>query len=84
LSRILSTYADIQPYAIHLHDDQLSVMVYNRTGSTYDELWLDKFGRTPMDHRRQLQTPMIIRYIHEYTFPVRNRSTSNHVAHIFQ
>ncbi|CAF5024263.1 unnamed protein product, partial [Rotaria sp. Silwood1] len=60
---------DVRPYSIHLHDDILVVMVFNTTDSTYDEIWVDKFGRTITEKYRKLKTAMIVRYIHEYKYP---------------
>ncbi len=50
-------------------------MVYNTSDSTYDEMWIDKFGKIVTDQYRKFRTPMIVRYIHEYKYP--NPDTSN-------
>jgi hypothetical protein len=44
-------------------------MVLNTTDSTYDEIWIDKFGKTVMGKYRKLKTSMIVRYIHELKYP---------------
>jgi len=67
---------DSRPYALDIHDDTLIVMIYNRTDSTYDEIWIDKFGRVKTDQYRKFQKPMIIRYIHEYKYPTKENSNS--------
>ena len=65
---------DVRPYAIDLHDDTLVVMVFNSTDSTYDEVWIDKFGRTMTEQLRKLPTPVIIRYVYELKYPTGNTS----------
>jgi hypothetical protein len=44
-------------------------MIYNTSDSTYDEMWIDKFGKLVTDQYRKFQTPMIVRYIHEFKYP---------------
>lgn len=67
----------VRPYAMDLHDDILSVMVFNPATSVYDEMEVDKFGKSMTEKHRQLKTPMFIRYIHEFTYPTLDRSDSN-------
>lgn len=69
-------YLDVRPYSIDLHDDTLVVMVYSRNDSTYDEMWVDKFGKIVTDQYRKFKTPMIVRYIHEFKYPTADTSTS--------
>ena len=51
-------------------------MAFNITDSTYDEIWIEKFGKTMTKKNRKLKTPIIIRYIHEYKYPQVNTSNS--------
>ncbi|CAF0998634.1 unnamed protein product [Adineta steineri] len=71
---------NFRPYSINLYDDILVVMVFNTTDSTYDELWIDKFGKTVTEKNRKLKTPTIIRYIHEFKYP--NIDISNMVKQV--
>lgn len=64
----------MRPYSIDLHDDTLVVMVYSRNDSTYDEMWVDKFGKVVTDQYRKFKTPMIVRYIHEFKYPTADTS----------
>ena len=50
-------------------------MIYNTTDSTYDEMWVEKFGKIVTDQYRKFQTPMIVRYLHELKYP--NEDISN-------
>lgn len=52
-----------------LHDDTLVVMIFNSTDATYDEMWIEKFGRSVTDQYRKFKTPMIVRYVHEFKYP---------------
>ncbi|UJR31341.1 hypothetical protein I4U23_018836 [Adineta vaga] len=67
-------FKDVRPYAIDLHDDTLVVMIFNASDSTYNEMWVDKFGRIVTDQYRKFKTPMIIRYVHEFKYPTREIS----------
>ncbi|CAF4296765.1 unnamed protein product, partial [Adineta steineri] len=71
---------NFRPYSINLYDDILVVMVFNTTDSTYDELWIDKFGKTITEKNRKLKTPTIIRYIHQFKYP--NIDISNMVKQV--
>lgn len=51
-------------------------MVYNTNDSTYDEMWVDKFGKVVTDQYRKFKTPMIVRYIHEFKYPTVDTSNS--------
>jgi len=53
-------------------------MIYNITDSTYNEMWVDKFGKIITDQYRKFQTPMIVRYIHEYKYP--NSKNNNSIS----
>lgn len=44
-------------------------MIYNTSDLTYDEMWVDKFGKIVTDQYRKFKTPMIVRYIHEFKYP---------------
>lgn len=44
-------------------------MIYNSSDSTYDEMWVDKFGKIVTDQYRKFKTLMAVRYIHEYKYP---------------
>jgi hypothetical protein len=70
---------DSRPYSIDLHDDTLVVMIYNSSDSTYDEMWVEKFGKIVTDQYRKFQTPMIVRYIHEFKYPNANTSNSKSI-----
>ncbi|UJR15454.1 hypothetical protein I4U23_002397 [Adineta vaga] len=69
-----------RPYSIDLHDDTLVVMISNTTDSTYDEIWLNKFGGMVLEKHRKLKSPIIVRYIHEFKYPTVD--TSNMVYRI--
>ena len=69
----------IRPYSIDLHDDTLVVMIYNSTDTTYDEMWIEKFGRTVTDQYRKFKTPMVVRYIHEFKYPTLETSNSKSI-----
>ena len=51
-------------------------MVFNASDATYDEMWVDKFGRTVTDQYRKFKTPMIVRYVHEFKYPKADISNS--------
>jgi hypothetical protein len=51
-------------------------MIYNTSDSTYDEIWIDKFGKIATDQYRKFKTPMIVRYIHEFKYPKPETSNS--------
>jgi hypothetical protein len=70
---------DSRPYSIDLHDDTLVVMIYNSSDSTYDEMWVEKFGKIVTDQYRKFQTSMIVRYIHEFKYPNANTSNSKSI-----
>lgn len=55
-------------------------MIYNQTDSTYDEMWLEKFGRLRTDQFRKFQTPMIVRYVHPYKYPTTKKSFTTRPA----
>ncbi len=44
-------------------------MVFNASDSTYEEMWIEKFGKILTDQYRKFKTPMIIRYVHEFKYP---------------
>lgn len=67
---------DVRPYSIELYDDFISVMVFNHSDSTYDEILLDKFGRNVMHQNRKLKTAMLIHHIHSFTYPTEKNSNS--------
>ncbi|CAF1201178.1 unnamed protein product [Rotaria sordida] len=73
-------FKNLRPYSIDLYDDILVVMIFNTTDSTYDEIWIDKFGKTITEKYRKLKTAMIIRYIHEFKYP--NIDISNMVHQV--
>lgn len=50
-------------------------MLFNTTDSTYDEIWVDKFGRTMHEKFRKFKTATIVRYMHEFKYP--NAGISN-------
>lgn len=51
-------------------------MVFNTIDSTYDEIWVDKFGKTIMEKNRNSETPIIVRYMHEHKHPTGGTSNS--------
>jgi len=60
-------------------------MIYNTSDSTYDEMWIDKFGKIVMDQYRKFKTPMIVRYIHEFKYPrveTSNSKSKNYILNI--
>ena len=73
-------FQSLRPYAMELHDDTLSVMVFNATKSIYDEIEVQKFGKSIVEKHRQLETPMLVRYIHPFTYPTLDRSDSKYLS----
>ncbi|CAF3395990.1 unnamed protein product [Rotaria socialis] len=71
-------FKDLRPYSISIYDDTLVTMVYNTTDSTYDEISIDKFGRTVTAKHRKLRAATIIRYIHEFKYPSVDTSDSKY------
>ncbi|CAF1500938.1 unnamed protein product, partial [Adineta ricciae] len=67
-----------RPYSIELHDDTLVVMILNTTDSTYDEIWVDKFGRSVLEKHRKLKSSIIVRYSHEFKYPTMDTSNMVH------
>ena len=51
-------------------------MVYNKTNSNYNEIWIEKFGKTVIARHRKSKTPIIIQYIHEFKYPKVGTSNS--------
>ena len=79
-SSVYHFQSTVRPYAMDLHDHTLSVMVFNTAKSVYDEVEVDKFGKSVTEKHRQLETPMFIRYIHEFTYPTFDRSDSKYLS----
>ena len=67
---------EVRPYSIDLQDDTLFVMVSNKSDLSYNEMWVDKFGKTVTGPHRKLKVPMTIRHIHERKYPVVGTSNS--------
>ncbi|CAF1341226.1 unnamed protein product [Rotaria sordida] len=76
----LYQFKNVRPYSIDLHDDTLVVMIFNSSDSTYDEMWVEKFGKIVTDQYRKFKMPMIVRYIHEFKYP--KLDTSNMVKQV--
>jgi hypothetical protein len=45
-------------------------MIFNTTDSTYDEIWIEKFGKNITEKYRKFKTSMIVRYIHEFKYSI--------------
>jgi hypothetical protein len=51
-------------------------MIFNASDSTYDEMWIEKFGGMATDQYRKFKTPMNVRYVHEFKYPKADTSNS--------
>ena len=62
---------DVRPYSISPRENKMVAMVFNSIASTYDEIWLEKFGRRRVTLQQQLKIPM---FVHLWMYSTDDRS----------